>query len=121
MKTYRIAIAATGEYTSFHGGKAAASAEIITAVNRLNSVLEIDMGIHLNLIVDNDKIVFTDPITDGYTNGDTESMINQNPTVISTLIPAGNYDIGHVFESPRMARLVWLNWRLSAPIPRPGV
>lgn len=97
LKTYRIAVAATGEYTSFHGGKAAASAEIITAVNRLNSVLNIDMGVHLNLIVDNDKIVFTDPITDGYTNGDTESMINQNPTVISNFIPASNYDIGHVF------------------------
>ncbi|MCF8238001.1 MAG: proprotein convertase P-domain-containing protein [Saprospiraceae bacterium] len=97
LKTYRIAIAATGEYTVWHGGKAAASAEIITAVNRLNSVLEIDMGVHLNLISNNDLIVFTDPITDGYTNGETDIMINQNPTVISMFIPPSSYDIGHVF------------------------
>ncbi len=97
LKTYRIAVAATGEYTNWHGGKAAASAEIITAVNRLNSVLEIDMGVHLNLISNNDLIVFTDPATDGYTNGDTEAMINQNPSVISMFIAPGGYDIGHVF------------------------
>ncbi|MEZ5031610.1 MAG: M12 family metallo-peptidase [Saprospiraceae bacterium] len=97
LKTYRIAISATGEYTNFHGGKAAASAEIVTAVNRLNAVLELEMGVHLNLIAANDLIVFTNPATDGFTNGETDIMINENPTVISQFIASSAYDIGHVF------------------------
>ncbi|HKL03116.1 MAG TPA: hypothetical protein VJ911_05550, partial [Cryomorphaceae bacterium] len=41
LKTYRIAIAATGEYTTFHGGTAEdAAAAIATTMNRVNGVYE---------------------------------------------------------------------------------
>lgn len=95
---YRMAIATTGEYSQFHGGtKDLVLSELYTAVNRLNAVLERDMGIHLSLIADNHKLVFLDPISDGYTNGETGQMINQNPTRIANFIELEDYDIGHVF------------------------
>ena len=51
LRTYRLAIACTGEYSQYHGGtKELVSAELITAVNRLNSVMEVDMGVRLLLV-----------------------------------------------------------------------
>ncbi|MBP6184603.1 MAG: proprotein convertase P-domain-containing protein [Saprospiraceae bacterium] len=95
---YRLVIATTGEYAQFHGGsKPLVAAELITAVNRINAVLIKDMGIQIELIAQNDKVIFLDPITDGYSNGDTELMIDQNPVRIGLQIPLDNYDIGHVF------------------------
>ncbi len=95
---YRLVIATTGEYAQFHGGtKPLVAAELITAVNRINAVLIKDMGIQLELVAQNDKVIFLDPGTDGYSNGDTELMIDQNPVRIGLQIPLDNYDIGHVF------------------------
>ncbi len=95
---YRLALATTGEYANFHGGTVPkVSAELITAVNRLNSIYEIDLGVRLVLIANNDDLIFLDPATDGYTNGNPQAMIQENPGVISAVMPASSYDIGHVF------------------------
>lgn len=95
---YRLVIATTGEYSQFHGGtKALVSAELLTAVNRINTVMERDMGVHLDLVADNDKVIFLDPLTDGFTNGQTDIMINENPTRIGLFFSLDKYDIGHVF------------------------
>lgn len=94
---YRLAMATTGEYASFHGGTVAkVSAELITLVNRLNEVYEIDLGAHLDLIANNDDLIFLDPATDGYTNGSPQAMLQENPNVISAIMPSSSYDIGHV-------------------------
>ncbi|MBP6184604.1 MAG: T9SS type A sorting domain-containing protein [Saprospiraceae bacterium] len=95
---YRIAVATTGEYALYHGGNVSqVLAEIVTAINRVNDVYEVDLGIRLILIADNDKIIFLDPATDDYTNGSPGIMINQNPTNIGKFISIDDYDIGHVF------------------------
>lgn len=95
---YRLVIATTGEYSQYHGGtKALVSAELLTAVNRINTIMERDMGIHLDLVADNDKVIFMDPATDGFTNGQTDLMINENPTRIGLFFSLDKYDIGHVF------------------------
>jgi len=40
LRTYRLACAANGEYTAFHGGTVAAGlATVVTAVNRVTGVL----------------------------------------------------------------------------------
>jgi hypothetical protein len=42
LRTFRLAVAATGEYTMFHGGTVAAGmAAIVTGVNRINGLCEI--------------------------------------------------------------------------------
>lgn len=95
---YRIAIATTGEYANYHGGtKPQVLSELVTALNRINDIYENDLGVRLNLVANNDQIIFLDPATDGYSNGFPASMINENPGNIGKFIPLDDYDIGHVF------------------------
>ncbi len=98
LKTYRLAVAATGEYTQFHGGTVAqALAAMVTSVNRVNMVYELDFGVTLELIENTDDIIYTNFSTDPYTNGSPGDMIVENQTNINNVIGFSNYDIGHVF------------------------
>lgn len=98
IRTYRLAVATTGEYASYHGGtKPQALSAVVTAMNRVNSVIELELGVHLELIENNDLLIFTDAATDGYSNGNTQAMIGENPNIINSIINVGDYDIGHVF------------------------
>lgn len=98
LKTYRLSIAATGEYTLFHGGSVQnAMSAIVTTINRVNMVYERDFGVTLALIENTDLLVYTNPNTDPYTNGSPGAMISQNQSNTNTVIGSANYDIGHVF------------------------
>jgi gliding motility-associated-like protein len=98
LRTYRLAISATGEYTAFHGGTVAlAAAAQVTTMNRVNGVYEREMAIHMNIIANNNLIIYTNAGTDPFTNGTTGTMINQNQTNTDAVIGNANYDIGHVF------------------------
>lgn len=95
LRTYRLALAATVEYTAFHGGLVNAQAAQVTTMNRVNGIYERDMAITMNLIANNDLIVFSG--SDSYTNGNAGAMIGQNQTIVDNAIGNSNYDIGHVF------------------------
>lgn len=97
LNVYRLAMAATGEYTQFHGGTVeSAMAAIVTTVNRVNQVYERDVNVSLSLIDDNDLLVFTNPNTDPYSNESAFMMLGQNQATINGVIGSENYDIGHV-------------------------
>jgi hypothetical protein len=98
LRTYRLAVSATGEYTAFHGGTVAlAQAAQATSMNRVNGVFEKDMAITMVIIPNNDQIIYTDGGTDPFSNGNPGNMINENQTVCDGVVGNGNYDIGHVF------------------------
>lgn len=98
LRTYRLALAATGEYTAFHGGTVAlAQAAQVTTMNRVNGVYERDMAITMVIVPNNNLIVYTNSATDPYANGNTTTMITQNQTNCDNVIGSANYDIGHVF------------------------
>ncbi|HEX9002016.1 MAG TPA: zinc-dependent metalloprotease family protein, partial [Blastocatellia bacterium] len=97
LRKFRLAVAATGEYTAANGGSAGALAQINAEVNAVNAVYERELAIRFELIANNNLIIFTDQFADGYTNGDTAAMINENQTVLDATIGAGSYDVGHVF------------------------
>lgn len=98
MKTYRLALAATGEYTAFHGGTLAlAMAAQVTTMNRVNGVYERDCAVHMNIVANNNLIVYTNAGSDPFTNGTPGTMITQNQTNTDAVIGSANYDIGHVF------------------------
>jgi hypothetical protein len=98
IKTYRIAISAAAEYTAFNGGTVdSAMAEIITLVNRLNQVYQHDLAVKLELVENNDLLVFTDVNTDPFNNDSDDGDLNTE--IINGIIGSDNYDIGHVVNT----------------------
>ena len=100
LRVYDLANAATGEYTTFHGGTVAlGQAAIVTAVNRVTGIYENELSVRLVLVANNSSLVYTNATTDPYTNANASSLISQNQTNIDTVIGNANYDIGHVFST----------------------
>ncbi len=100
LRTYRLACAATGEYTAFHGGTVTlGQAAVVTAVNRVTGVYETELGIRMTLVANNSSLIYTNSSTDPYTNNNGSTMLGQNQTNITNVIGSANYDIGHVFST----------------------
>ncbi|MCS7052747.1 MAG: M12 family metallo-peptidase [Ignavibacterium sp.] len=100
LRTYRLALACTGEYATFHGGTiTSVRAAMVTSVNRVVGVYEKELGIRMVLVPNNDTLIFLDPNTDPYTNNSGTAMLSQNQTTIDSRIGSANYDIGHVFST----------------------
>lgn len=96
-RTYRLAVAATGEYTTASGGSAAALSSIVTAVNFINGIYELELNIKLQLIANNGNLIYTNATTDPFTpESGNSSMLSQNQSNTDLVIGAANYDIGHV-------------------------
>jgi len=100
LRTYRLAMAATGEYTTFHGGTVQlALAGIVTTMNRVNGLYERDVAVRMVLVANNNLIVYTNGATDPYTNNNGLTMLGQNQSNLDAVIGSANYDIGHVFST----------------------
>lgn len=100
LRTYRLAVSTTGEYAQFHGGtKPDALAAIVTTMNRVNGIYERDIAVRMELVANNDVVIFLDSSTDPFTNANPGALIDQNKTVIDSLIGPENYDIGHNFNT----------------------
>ena len=99
-RTYRIAIAATGEYTQFHGGtKVSALAAIRASLHQINEIYRKELAIEFELVANNEDIIFTDPNTDPFTKTLPSQLILENQKVIDNYIGNENYDIGHLLSA----------------------
>ncbi len=101
LRTFRLALACTGEYATAAGGGTLNKTlgAMLTSVNRVSAVYERDLAIRLKLVNNNDLLVFLDPATDPYTNSNGSTMLGENQTKIDAVIGNANYDIGHVFST----------------------
>lgn len=106
ISTFRLAVSATKQYVDAVGAnKAAAVAEIITAINRVNAIYERDLSIQLILISGNDQLIDDTGLVnpDFYdSNGDEKSgllLLDVNQSWVDTSIGSSNYDIGHIFST----------------------
>ncbi|MEM1057438.1 MAG: reprolysin-like metallopeptidase [Bacteroidota bacterium] len=100
LRLYQLAVATTGEYAQFHGGTVESTMEaIVVAMTRVNFLYERDVAVRMLLIDDNERIVFTDPVTDPFNNNSAGALISQVQGVIDDSIGTDNYDIGHVFST----------------------
>lgn len=99
LRTYRLAVAANGEYSAYHNGgtanKAPVLAAITTSINRVSGIYEREVAIRLELVANNDQIIFTNAATDPYNGGTGDLFANQ--MTINNIIGSANYDIGHLF------------------------
>ena len=111
LRTFRLALACTGEYAQFHltqqgvgAGetdavkKAAVLSAMNTTMTRVNGIYENELSVTMTL-VDNTSIIYLDELTDPYTNNSGGAMLTENQTVLDTNIGGVNYDIGHVFST----------------------
>lgn len=100
LRTYRLAMAATGEYTQALGGTVADGlAGIVTTMNRVNGIYERDLSVRMQLVANTDLVIFTNGATDPYTNEDGGAMLDENLAELNDTIGAANYDIGHVVST----------------------
>ncbi|HEV2904476.1 MAG TPA: zinc-dependent metalloprotease family protein, partial [Pyrinomonadaceae bacterium] len=107
LRTYQLALAATAEYVNVfrqpgdtdQQAKERALVQMIIIMNRVNGVYERDLAIHMTLIARELDIIYTDPLTDPYTNNAGPTMITENQTNLDAVIGSPNYDIGHVFST----------------------
>ncbi|WP_034042153.1 reprolysin-like metallopeptidase [Wocania ichthyoenteri] len=109
LRTFRLALASTIEYSKYHweaagltdgdteaAKKAAVLAAMVVTMNRVNSIFQRDLAIKMTL-VDNSSIIFID--TDNFTNNDANQLIDESQSEINSIIGAANYDIGHTFST----------------------
>ncbi len=96
LRTIRLALAATGEYTAIQGGVTGVQGAIATLINRLNGVYEPEAAARFVLIPGNDALIFTGELTDPYTNSNIFTMLGENQSAIDAAIGDAGYDLGHV-------------------------
>ncbi len=98
LQLFELALSCTGEYAQKHGGTIeGALSAINTALTRINFLLESEVAVRLQLIEDNDSLIFLDAQADPFTNGDAGQMALENNNFLTARLPGNAYDVGHVF------------------------
>ena len=112
LRTYRLALACTGEYAQYHLNnqgipsnasdeekKAAVLSAMNTAMTRVNGIYENEIAVTMIIVANNTDIIFLNAASDPYTNNNGGTMLGQNQSTIDATIGSANYDIGHVFST----------------------
>lgn len=100
LRTYRLALTCTGEYAQFHGGTVeGVLAAMNTSMTRVNGVFERDVNATMEIVENNDLLLFLDPETDPYNDGNPGQMIGECHDQCVDIIGSDNFDIGHIFST----------------------
>lgn len=105
IRNYRLAIAATGEFVNFYGDKNNALVKIVSLVNAINLIYELELNIHFTLIsaTTSKTILFDDPGTDpfdpdlSFANA-TRSQEGFDYMHSQSILKYSAYDIGHTLN-----------------------
>lgn len=98
MRTFKIALSATGEFTQAKGGgtQAGGYAAVVEYLNRLIAVYRQELSVTFTL-VSTQSTVYTDPATDPFVDQANHSqMLTENQTTLDNAVGNANYDVGHV-------------------------
>jgi Metallo-peptidase family M12 len=104
LRTYRLALAGTGEYTAAvcapnPAGVACGLNAMAVSMNRVNGIYEREVAIRMVMVANNNLVVYTNGAGDPYSNGNGVTMLGQNQSNLNSVIGSANYDIGHVFST----------------------
>ena len=108
-RNYRLAVTATGEYTTFFAGidcpsgspatcpHDAAAARIATTVNRVTGIYEREVAVRFTLTATN---IYENAATDPFPAGASVNgaLLDQNQADLDLQVGSANYDIGHIFS-----------------------
>ena len=98
LKTFRIAISTTGQYTAYHGQNiSGALAAINATLTRVNGIYENEIGVHFELIEEVEQLIYLNRFSDPYF----ENLGGDLQVVLDDVIGDENYDIGHLFHQDR--------------------
>jgi len=100
-RTYRLAVAATAEYTAWAGSQANALTYITISINNTIAVYDRDLAIRFTIVAPN-SILFTNAATDPYPGGDVyldDAATDANQITLDNIIGTANYDVGIVFNN----------------------
>lgn len=96
LRTFKLAMAATAEFTAQKGGTQLAAFNALTNyVNNLNAVYQKELSVAFTLVSD-ETLVYVNAATDPYNNDDQDAMLTRNQENLDALIGNANYDVGHV-------------------------
>lgn len=100
LRVFDIVVSATGEYAQYHGGTVV---NVLAAFNEallhVNAVFETELAIRLRLIESTERLIFLNPDTDPYTEGDKEAMFQENQTAAVQYVGLSKFDVGHLFNT----------------------
>lgn len=105
LRTYRLAVACTGEYAVAATGSATPTtaqilSKVVTTVNRVDGVYETEFSVKLVLVATTTVVLYPSASTDPFSgNNNGSTLINESQTVITNNIGSANYDIGHTFST----------------------
>lgn len=98
LRVYRYAVSCTGEFGLDHGGTVPlALSAVVEYTNEVNAAFERDIAMRFQLVANNDKVIFVDPVTDPFSGTEAGQWLGQNPGVLNTVITPAKYDLGHVY------------------------
>ena len=100
LKIYRFAATTTGEFSQDHGGTLPSVLSAVVAyTNDVSAVFERDMALRLQLVANEEKIIYLDPNTDLFPpNAGNAECAGINTGIANTNIGVSKYDVGHVYK-----------------------
>ncbi len=105
LRKYRLALSVTGQYSQHFLNNTEENDEeritkvlagMVNTVNRLNGIFERDFGVTMELVPNNDLLIYLDSSNDPYTTGD--ALNGQLQSTLDNVIGSENYDVGHLFH-----------------------
>ncbi len=117
LRTYRLAIACTGQYAVAATGSATPTtsqilAKVVTTVNRVDGVYETEVAVRMVLVASTTLTLYGKTATTAVIapaptataqpftgNSNANTLITESQTVINNQIGSANYDIGHTFST----------------------
>jgi len=109
LRTFRLAMACTKEYATYHVNaaglsngtndqkKAAVLAAMVVTVTRIDGVYERDLAVSMQLIDNNEDIIFLTGNT--FNNNNSRVLLEQSQAAITNYIGSENFDIGHTVST----------------------
>lgn len=100
IRTFRMAVATTGEFTEYYGGEQEALAAVESIMARVSGIYERELGVRFRLVPEIESMVFEDPESDPFsTNEPSLELMREAQATFDSMVGTANYDLGIVLTT----------------------